>query len=64
MEVAVLLLNEEQKVFREIVEEYEELEDNTGVLSAYSKIPYALREDNQYGNGDIDNMAKELSKIV
>ena len=30
----------------------------------FSKIPYSLRENNQYSNSEIDNIAKELSKIV
>lgn len=48
------MLNEEQKVFREIVEEYEELENDTGVLSAYSKIPYALlRSETDVGTEDL-----------
>lgn len=30
----------------------------------FSKVPYALKEDNGYSNKDIDNLEKELSKIV
>ena len=44
------MLNEEQKVYANIVEEYDEYIENTYILSAYNKIPYALiREEMDVG---------------
>ena len=73
----IISLNEDEKIISKIlpkvrITKYLVLTDLTYVSIQnpnfnqirFSKIPYALREDNQYSNGDIDNMAKELSKIV
>ena len=73
----IISLNEDEKVISKIlpkvkITKYLVLTDLTYVQVEkpsfnqirFSGIPYSLKENNQYSNQDIDNLAKELSKIV
>ncbi len=73
----IISLNEDEKVISKIfpkvkIIKYLVLTDLTYVQVEKPKfyqirfkgIPYSLREGNEYSNQDIDNIAKQLSKIV
>ncbi len=73
----ILALNEDEKVILKLlpkvkITKYLVLTDLTQVQVEkprfyqirFSKVPYALKEDNGYSNQDIDNLSKEMSKIV
>ncbi len=73
----IISLNEDEKVISKIlpkvkITKYLVLTDLTYVQVEkpnfhqirFKGIPYSLRENNEYSNQDIDNIAKQLSKIV
>ena len=73
----IIALNEDEKIITKLfpkvrITKYLVLTDLTYVSIPnpnfnqirFSKIPYALKEDYQYTNEEVDNIAKELSKIV